>query len=499
MASSSSPSTRDRSDTLDSTASGATSFLLQTPPTPSILNIFVPLSHSRAGRTDKDIGTSPSHRLHIADLGTESAQAIHGCSPSRDRGMSIASTSSGMFVLDPDDAQSRLSSQLSLTGTSTPTNRLDINGYPFPAISGQASFPPMQTVPGLLSPLGEVVGNPVASSPVAEKSIKNTIRVKLERSRSSLRSLSAKLKNGDDGTEGLVTPTGNGGPASFKQPAVKKLRSLFSLSGSTSRSLSDSAASTPAASLPAGRVTPSPITTPVLPSPSQPTSAEIPLEAYFPASQPGDLMPSPEVVEPSLTPEHVPLGPVHKTPSTTAPAKRPRAVSEPLLSPGILSITNQQSAEDLAERSRKAARRAHQRDPDLFGTMLPREIQVMILRRVAEACILHRGGAAMTAFRGRRELIKLTRVSQDSQGVLSRPPTVLTSGLKAMAVSLPRWTTLVHYRLCAYRSVPPQTHSRDHPDQHCPVHKLSFAPRGRRCRTMGGTQLSPTPTRNATT
>jgi len=47
----------------------------------------------------------------------------------------------------------------------------------------------------------------------------------------------------------------------------------------------------------------------------------------------------------------------------------------------------------------------------MFSTMLPREIQVMILRRVAEACTSRRGVDAMTAFKGRKELIKLSRVS----------------------------------------------------------------------------------------
>jgi hypothetical protein len=330
-----------------------------------------------------------------------------------------------MFFIDLDEADTLRDSPppippsapegSSAGGTPSAAAPAGIAEYPFPPILG----PPVQaplTDDGSESGTRARAETAEVDGGVAKKGMKQAMRAKLERSRSSLRSLSVKLKSGEERAGEDATLQGiNSGtdPSVSKRPGHARLRSLFALSSnSNSRSRSGSVASTRSAILP-----------PVIPTPpsnydGQPGSGPPALPAAQAQLSSDDVhgaigpLPfiapsSPDLVEATLVPESGAL--------VVLPAlHRPRAASEPVrlgtLS-GTLAPAAQVSDTAPASKQARAVSKARRRDIDMFGTMLPREIQVMILRRVAEGCTTRSGAAGMTAFKGRKELIKLTRVS----------------------------------------------------------------------------------------
>ena len=421
--------TRDRSDTLDSGISGSSSFLLQTPSTPSILHVLD--TESRAQSTQKN-PTTALH-LHPASISPSPPTSAHAnviaddealeARLARERALSIGSISSRMFFIDLDEADTAQDSPallypptVSHTGGTRATDSEEI-GYPFPPVlglpvrDGSTSHHPGSS-PAIVRPHAEDAVDAVeaveADTVTAKKGMKQAMRAKLERSRSSLRSLSAKLKNGDERTASDASATElNGATLSTvpKRPSHARLRSLFSLSStSVSRSRSGSVASTRSA-----------IFAPV-PAPAACPDVRAPVPAVDQATQnslladgPAPVLPpsSPDLVESTLisAPAEVAQGSMH----------RPRAASEPLsmlwASTDLVPVPAAETCSTGQARAAYKARARH-RNVDMLSTMLPREIQVMILRRVAEACTSRRGVDAMTAFEGRKELIKLSRVSQ---------------------------------------------------------------------------------------
>ena len=417
--------TRDRSDTLDSGISGSSSFLLQTPSTPSILHVLD--TESRAQSTQKN-PTTALH-LHPASISPSPPTSAHAnviaddealeARLARERALSIGSISSRMFFIDLDEADTAQDSPallypptVSHTGGTRATDSEEI-GYPFPAVlglpvrDGSTSHHPGSS-PAIVRPHAEDAAEAVeADNGPAKKGMKQAMRAKLERSRSSLRSLSAKLKNGDERTASVASTTELNGaalPTVPKRPSHARLRSLFSLSStSVSRSRSGSVASTRSA-----------ILTPVT-APAARPDVHAPVPAVDQATQNSLLAGGPALVLPPSSPDLV------ESASVPAPAEiaqgsvhRPRAASEPLsmlwASTDLVPVPAAETCSTGQARAAYKARARH-RNVDMFSTMLPREIQVMILRRVAEACTSRRGVDAMTAFKGRKELIKLSRVS----------------------------------------------------------------------------------------
>ena len=424
--------TRDRSDTLDSGISGSSSFLLQTPSTPSILHVLD--TESRAQSTQK-IPTTALH-LHPASISPSPPTSARvnviaddealEARLARERALSVGSISSRMFFIDLDEADLAQDSPallypptVSHTGGARGAESEQV-GYPFPPVlslpvragsTGHSSGSFSTNVradPEIAAEAAEAVE---ADSGTAKKGMKQAMRAKLERSRSSLRSLSAKLKTGDERTASDASATEpNGATLSTvpKRPSHARLRSLFSLSStSVSRSRSASVASTRSAIL-------APIPAPVPASSARPDACvSVPAairatENSLLAGGPAPVLPpsSPDFVESALVPApaEIAQGSINRT----------RAASEPLsmlwASTDLVPVPVAETCSTGQARAASKAR-ARRRNVDMFSTMLPREIQVMILRRVAEACTSRRGVDAMTAFKGRKELIKLSRVS----------------------------------------------------------------------------------------
>ena len=471
-------SSRQRSDTMMTTSSSSSFPHLHTPETPSILHRFDAIEDESITRWKRqgsyELGAVPGidEGLNDERFGSENgmlrAEMEGGDEEEVERALRVISTPSGRVNHDDSDADGRRS----FTSSSTPPQT-----YPNFILHGTVHNS-TANVDGLLFPPSESappVNIQVTVKPELKRtksSFKNAVRKKLDRSKSSFKAMRNRrdpLLEGD--IEGPSLPKDVGsvdlGPIGTQGSKASRLRSLLSTSMSRSQSSSSARTSfsfssnttSTSAALPAG--TPSNLSQVVLSKPSdslvvssnhsamremddvgsRATRTEESHSSSLSARVNADDLSSAVVLpvtkgkararspfRKSRRPElfsSVSSGtPLTKTmPVSTVVSSRisrPRAATLPL-GVGPFNLPDMRGPPTKPK-------------IDLFGSLLPKEMKIMILRKLLELYAETGGnGKWVGEAGGWRDLIRLTRVTN----IAHLEKRLIDIGLQIMAIALP--------------------------------------------------------------
>ncbi|RSH95460.1 hypothetical protein EHS25_000552 [Saitozyma podzolica] len=446
---------RARSDTICTTSSSSSSPYLQTPETPSII-----------GALASDSPLKPFDRLALSSPdSTSSRKDGYGFGVLWEDGPAVP-------VAGPSRHE-RSDSEWSMRFVEDETNETD---PPAPAfvLEPEAQMAWDEEPDGSDDDGADADGTPpdaaeVVESPEAvpslkgKRSFKAVMRRKLERSKSSLQSLRRSSRE----SEASIDSEG-------ERRRKGRLRSLLSLSRSESStsirsfaSVSTNRASSPAF-VNAPSPSPGPIASASLVGRDHATTGDYFGHSSLPLAQEVDQVIGkgkgrasgrldlssgrPDFAsgrlskKSSFAPAPIPPSPLQQASVTASTPGRPRAASMP----AHLSLPTKPKV-------------------DLFDSMLPRELRVMVMRILVESHP-ETGSRWDGEAAGRRELIKLSRVSQSTVSKL-------TAGVQVVAIALPRRPALVPGPPRAVRLAHAHVDDQAHHLPRRAVHLVTIAPR----------------------
>lgn len=508
-------SVRQRSDTMMTTSSSSSSFpQLQTPETPSILDIM----SRQFGSPEDELGTPWNRKSSFDGLGIVSLRSIDGLGK-RER---MVSTMSEMSMeirneehdevdleralpeitttrfhnvemdddyLDDPSAHVAASIDSTTTPTSSPHNvtqslSLTQDGFPFPP-----------------SESGSLVGQPGPNKPEYERtksSFQTAVRKKLDRSKSSFYAMRGRRETErNEGTKGGEHIARHDqlelGPPLQLLPKRSRLRSLMSLSNRSHSSTSLRSSFSVSSRTTSSSAILQTKTTSNLPQLAMAVPNDEIRNESLPHNQ--DTADDDKSADNTGRPDHSRLSSTsiqvnaEKLPGiSTLPtskgktrarspfsrSRRPELYSSmssavPLTRtmPAIITSplrTNRPRATSMplvsaAESNLHPRPTVSQAKIDFFGTLLPKEMKIMILRRLVEAYDENsENGKWDGEAGGRRQLIRLTRVSD----IHATRNLLMVTGIQDLAITLPRWSAVADHLLSPLRRIPQPHHLTSH-------------------------------------